>query len=271
MNHGTILNVVNAWKGYGGRSILKGINLHVQRGEVVVIIGGSGSGKSTLLRHLLGVEMPDQGRVELFGRDLAALNDEELEKLRRRFGILFQSGALFGSMTVGENVALPLEEHTKLNEEMRDIVVKMKLDLVGLADCVDLMPAELSGGMQKRAGLARSIALDPELMFYDEPQSGLDPVLTAVIDDLILNLNKHLNMTGLVVTHSMESAMRLADRIYMVHDGEIIVEGTPEEIRNSPDARVRQFVFGLVDGPLTERDRQRSVFAETQGTGGGAR
>ena len=262
MGEERIVEVENLWKSYGGRAILKGVNLHVLRGEIAVIIGGSGSGKSTLLRHLLGVENPDRGTVKLFGKDLAALSEEELERERKRFGILFQSGALFGSMTVGENVALPLEEHTKLNREMRDILVKMKLDLVGLADCVDLMPAELSGGMRKRAGLARAIALDPELMFYDEPQSGLDPVLSAVIDDLILNLNRHLNMTGLVVTHSMESAMRLADRIYMLHYGEIIAEGPPPEIENSDDARVRQFVHGLVDGPLTAAERAGSIFAE---------
>lgn len=259
-----ILRVRDVWKRYGDRTILKGIELEVLAGEIVVIIGGSGSGKSTLLRHLLGVEAPDTGSIELFGKDVGTLSQDELDLLRRRFGILFQSGALFGSMTVGENVALPLEEHTRLNKEMRDILVKMKLDLVGLADCVDLMPAELSGGMKKRAGLARAIALDPELMFYDEPQSGLDPVLSAVIDELILALNEHLNMTGLVVTHSMASAMRLADRIYMLHQGEIIAEGAPDAIENSADARVRQFVFGLVDGPLTEADRTRSVF-EDQG------
>ena len=265
MEDEVVLNVRDIWKSYGERTILKGTSLHVNRQEIVVIIGGSGSGKSTLLRHLLGVEAPDRGTVELLGHDLRALGEDALRKLRRRFGILFQSGALFGSMTVGENVALPLEEHTRLNQEMRDIVVRMKLDLVGLADCVDLMPGELSGGMKKRAGLARAIALDPELMFYDEPQSGLDPVLTAVIDDLILALNAHLHMTGIVVTHHMESAMRLADRIYMLHRGEIIAEGTPEAIKASDDPRVRQFVFGLVEGPLTEGEPAHSIAAEMGG------
>ncbi len=256
-----VVRVRNISKSYGKRRILCGIDLVVYRGEIVAIIGGSGSGKSTLLRHLLGLEHPDEGTVELFGLDLAKLDEEAWLSVRRRFGVLFQSGALFGSMTVGENVALPLEEHTDLDPELREIVTRMKLDMVGLSHCLDLMPSELSGGMKKRAGMARAIALDPELMFYDEPQSGLDPVLSAVIDKLIADLNQHLGMTSVVVTHSIESALRYADRIYMLHSGRIVASGTPQEMKQSTDPRVQQFLFGLVEGPLTEDDQTHSVFS----------
>jgi len=260
-NRDVVIRVKNLSKWYGGRSVLSQINLEVYRGEIVAIIGGSGSGKSTLLRHLLGLEKPDEGVVELLGYDVSAIGEEERVELCKRFGVLFQSGALFGSMTVGENVSLPLEEHTDLDPELREIVTRMKLDLVGLSHCMDLMPSELSGGMRKRAGLARAIVLDPEIMFYDEPQSGLDPVLTAVVDKLIADLNKHLRMTSVVVTHSIESALRYADRIYMLHSGRIVACGTPSDFKASEDPRVKQFLLGLVEGPLTEEESRKSPFS----------
>jgi len=248
-----ILEVRGVQKFFDGRQVLKDINLMVAPGETVVILGPSGCGKSTLLRTIIGEETPDAGHVYMWGEDVCCASTERLNKLRQRFGILFQSGALYSSMTVGENVSLPLREHTDLDPDIIEMVVKMKLELVGLRDFENLMPNQISGGMRKRVGLARAIARDPEILFYDEPTSGLDPIATSVIDQLIVDLRTKLGVTSLVVTHDMKSARRIADRIAMLYGGEFIAVGTPDELHNQADERVRQFVEGLPDGPIPLR------------------
>ncbi len=248
-----VIRVENLHKSFGGRPILKGIDLEVRRGETVVIMGGSGCGKSTLLRHLIGSIEPDEGRVEIFGEDLSTLDHDGLDAVRRRFGILFQSGALYNSMTVGENIALPLKEHTGLDDRIIEIMVKMKLELVGLREFETLMPAQLSGGMRKRVALARAIALDPEIVFYDEPTTGLDPIVTGVIDKLINDFKRGMGITSVVVTHDMGSAFRVADRMIMLYEGRIVAEGSPADLRTSGDPLVDQFVKGKPDGPIPLR------------------
>jgi phospholipid/cholesterol/gamma-HCH transport system ATP-binding protein len=242
-------------KRYGARTVLDRINLDVRQGETLVILGGSGSGKSTLLRLMIGNVKPDGGEVIGLGKSISTMNDEELASYRRSIGVLFQSGALFNSMTVADNVALPLREHTDLPEETIAIMVKIKLELVGLREHADKMPAELSGGMKKRAGLARAISLDPKILFYDEPSAGLDPVTSAEIDQLIIDLNQKLQVTSVVVTHEMDSAFRIGHRMVLLDRGKFIISGTPDEMRESTDPLVRQFVDGLTEGPLTDRRR----------------
>ena len=257
-----IVRVVDLVKRFGDKTVLDGVSLDIFPGETVVVMGGSGCGKSTLLRHMICSLAPDAGRVELFEQDLAGLDEAGLNAIRLRFGILFQSGALFSSMTVGENVALPLKEHTDLDEETIDIVVKIKLEQVGLREAVDLMPAEISGGMKKRAGLARATALDPEILFYDEPSAGLDPVTSAEIDQLIMDLTGKLGVTSVVVTHEMDSAFRIADRMVMLDRGKTLKIGPRSEFEALRDAPatgdptadlIRQFLRGDSTGPITER------------------
>src|SRR6476660_7716653 len=249
------IQVDSVTKIYSGRTILDAIKLDVFKGETLVILGGSGSGKSTLLRLMIGNVKPDGGDIVSLGKSIAKMDAKELAGYRKNIGVLFQSGALFNSMSVADNVALPLREHTDLPEETIDIMVKIKLELVGLRQHSDKMPAELSGGMKKRAGLARAIALDPRILFYDEPSAGLDPVTSAEIDQLILDLNHKLGVTSVVVTHEMDSAFRIADRMVLLDRGKFIISGTPQELRDSKDALVHQFVYGLKDGPLTDRRR----------------
>ena len=255
------IQVKNVTKIFGTRTVLDRINLDVRQGEVLVILGGSGSGKSTLLRLMIGNERANDGEILVHPdsaapeKNLRSLTPSELDDYRRSIGVLFQSGALFNSMTVFENVALPLREHTDLEEQTIEIMVKIKLELVGLREHAEKMPSELSGGMKKRAGLARAIALDPKILFYDEPSAGLDPVTSAEIDQLILDLNTKLGVTSVVVTHEMDSAFRIADRMVLLDRGKFIVSGTPEEMRDSTDPLVRQFVNGLTEGPLTDRRR----------------
>lgn len=261
-------------KTFEDRTVLSGINLDIVRGETMVILGGSGSGKSTLLRHLIGAIKPDSGSVRLFDEDLATITPERLDDVRKRFGILFQSGALFNSMTVAENVALPLREHTELGDEIIDIQVKIKLELVGLREHADKLPSMLSGGMKKRAGLARALALDPEILFYDEPSAGLDPVTSAQIDQLIVALSKQLGVTSIVVTHEMDSAFTIADRMAMLDRGRMLRVETrawydtlrkmseQDAARMTEDERlIRQFLRGDAEGPITER-RNAASFAE---------
>jgi phospholipid/cholesterol/gamma-HCH transport system ATP-binding protein len=257
-----VIRVVNVAKHFGDKTVLDGVSLEVMHGRTMVIMGGSGCGKSTLLRIITGLLWPDEGHVELLGRDLNEIADEELDGLRKKFGILFQSGALFNSLSVGENVALPLREHTDLDDETIDIMVHIKLELVGLREEVNLMPSELSGGMKKRAGLARAIALDPEILFYDEPSAGLDPVTTAGIDQLIMDLSDKLGVTSVVVTHDVESAFRIGDRMAMLDKGRVLRTGTVEEfraIREGPPSgdeaadTIRQFLRGDSEGPITRR------------------
>src|SRR5581483_3593099 len=209
--------------------------------------------KSTLLRLMIGNVRPNGGDVVAFGKCVSKMSENELDDYRKSIGVLFQSGALFNSMSVADNVALPLREHTDLPESTIEIMVKIKLELVGLREHAEKMPAELSGGMKKRAGLARAISLDPKVLFYDEPSAGLDPVTSAEIDQLIIDLNRKLGVTSVVVTHEMDSAFRIADRMVLLDRGKFIVSGTPEEMRDSTDPLVRQFVHGLIEGPLTER------------------
>ena len=251
----TSIQVLDVTKKFGERTVLDKIRLDVNTGETLVILGGSGSGKSTLLRLMIGNVMPDGGDILGLGKSLREMSPEELTDYRKSIGVLFQSGALYNSMTVGDNVALPLREHTDLPEETIEIMVKIKLELVGLRRHADKMPSELSGGMKKRAGLARAIALDPKILFYDEPSAGLDPVTSHEIDILISDLNRKLGVTSVVVTHEMDSAFRIADRMVLLDRGKFIVSGTPKEMQESTDPLVKQFVHGLIEGPLTERRR----------------
>jgi phospholipid/cholesterol/gamma-HCH transport system ATP-binding protein len=250
-----VIEVQDATKIYDGRTILDAIRLDVMDGETLVILGGSGSGKSTLLRLMIGNVRCDAGDIVAFGKPLCSMVERELDDYRKSVGVLFQSGALFNSMSVADNVALPLREHTELPDETIDIMVKMKLEQVGLRQHADKMPAMLSGGMKKRAGLARAIALDPKVLFYDEPSAGLDPVTSAQIDQLIMDLNKKMGVTSVVVTHEMDSAFRIADRMVLLDRGKFIASGTPDEMRESKDPLVHQFVHGLATGPLTDRRR----------------
>jgi phospholipid/cholesterol/gamma-HCH transport system ATP-binding protein len=247
------IQVVDVTKKFDDRVVLDAIRLDVFTGETLCILGGSGSGKSTLLRLMIGNIEPDGGDIMGLGKSLRQMTRDELVNYRKSIGVLFQSGALYNSMTVGENVALPLREHTDLPEATIEIMVKIKLELVGLRKHADKMPAELSGGMKKRAGLARAIALDPRILFYDEPSAGLDPVTSHEIDILISDLNQKLGVTSVVVTHEMDSAFRIANRMVLLDRGKFIVSGTPNEMRDSTDPLVRQFVHGLIEGPLTER------------------
>ena len=249
------IQVEDVTKIYGGRVILDSIRLDVFEGETLVILGGSGSGKSTLLRLMIGNVKPDGGDIVGLGKSIGRMSGAEIDAYRKSIGVLFQSGALFNSMTVADNVALPLREHTDLPEETIDIMVKIKLELVGLRERAELMPSELSGGMKKRAGLARAIALDPKILFYDEPSAGLDPVTSAEIDQLIIDLNRKLGVTSVVVTHEMDSAFRIADRMVLLDRGKFIVSGTPREMRENKDPLVHQFINGLAEGPLTDRRR----------------
>ncbi|MCA1806127.1 MAG: ABC transporter ATP-binding protein [Xanthomonadaceae bacterium] len=227
---------------YDSRRILDEVNLQVRPGEIMVVMGGSGSGKSTLLRHLLGLNRPAAGQVSLFGTDISQASARELYQLRRRMGVSFQNGALFNSMTVEENVAFPLREHTRLDERTIRIMARMKLEVVNLAGFERLMPAQLSGGMIKRAALARALVMDPSLLFFDEPSAGLDPVVSADLDELILRLRDALRVTILVVTHELDSAFRIADRITVLDQGRILITGTVEEVRNSPSERVQNLL-----------------------------
>jgi phospholipid/cholesterol/gamma-HCH transport system ATP-binding protein len=249
------IQVQSVVKRYGNRTILDHIKLDVMDGETLVILGGSGSGKSTLLRVMVGIVPFEEGEIIGLGQPLSKMTPPELMDYRKSVGVLFQSGALFNSMTVAENVALPLREHTELPEETIDIQVKIKLEMVGLREHANKMPAELSGGMKKRAGLARALSLDPRVLFYDEPSAGLDPVTSTEIDYLMMDLNKKLGVTTVVVTHEMDSAFRIADRMVLLDKGKFIAAGTVAEMKSSEDPLVRQFIFGLAEGPLTARRR----------------
>ena len=228
---------------YGSREILHGISLTVYQGEIVIIMGGSGSGKSTLLRYLLGLGKPTRGNIRLLGRDISRLSSADMLQLRKQMGVAFQGGALLSSMTVGENVRLPLyEHHQQLDEQTMRIMTRMKLEVVNLGGFEDLMPSQLSGGMIKRAAVARAIIMDPKLMFFDEPSAGLDPVVSAELDELILKLRDVMRMTILVVTHDLESAFKIADRIIVLDEGHIIMSGSVDEVKNSPNQRVRDLL-----------------------------
>ena len=274
MQREPVIRVRGLAKRFDGRTVLDGVNLEVYPGETMVIMGGSGSGKSTLLRCMIGSMRPEEGTVELFGQNICCLREKALDDVRKKFGILFQSGALFNSMTVAENVALPLQEHTDLGQEIIDIQVKIKLELVGLREHADKYPAQISGGMKKRAGLARALALDPKILFYDEPSAGLDPVTSAEIDRLIVDLSKKIGVTSVVVTHEMDSAFTIADRMAMLDKGKVLMVQTrewydrlrhlpAEEVARLPESSqlIRQFLRGDADGPITAR-RAATNYAE---------
>lgn len=239
---------------YGTRKILDGVDMSIDAGEIRVIMGGSGSGKSTLLWHLLGLYLPTAGRVKLLGKDINAISPLELQELRKEIGVSFQGGALFTSMTVGENVALPLREHTDLDENTIRIMSRLKLEVVNLGGFQDLMPSQLSGGMIKRAALARAVVMDPKLLFFDEPSAGLDPVVAAELDELILRLRDAMRMTMLVVTHELDSAFKIADKITVLDQGKALLTGTVDEVRSSGLERVQDL--------LNRRPRDVQVDAE---------
>ncbi len=248
-------------KAFDGRPVLRGVDVTLRRGQILVVMGRSGSGKTTCLRILMGQERADAGEVRLFGEDLRALRRNGLARVRRRFGVVFQSGALLSSLSVHENVALPLRELTDLSEDVVSLMVKMRLQKVGLRDAAALHPDQLSGGMRKRVGIARALVMDPEVLFYDEPTAGLDPVMTSVINRLIVDISRTLSVAAVVVTHDMESAFRVADRMIMLFEGRVIAEGTPAEVRASEDPILRQFVEGDQHGPISECASDRP-FAE---------
>ena len=236
-----MIRLNNVKKCFGDKEALKGISLTIQKGETIAIIGGSGSGKSTLLRLMIGLDRPTSGAIYIGDENIAVLDEDALDRVRLRMGMVFQYSALFDSMSVGENVAFGLREHTHKSEEEIRRIVREKLALVGLPDATGLMPQELSGGMKKRVGLARAIATDPEIIFYDEPSSGLDPIMTAKIDELIIDMQKKLGVTSVVVTHDMASASRIADRIAMIYDGELIAVDTAARFQDIADERVQAF------------------------------
>ncbi len=227
---------------YGEREVLKNISVTMPKGRITVVLGGSGCGKSTLLKHLIGLLRPAAGRIMINGRDIAAMDDHQLIEARKRMGVLFQGAALLNSLTVADNVALPIREHTKLNETTIRIMVRMKLDLVGLSGFEDFYPSQLSGGMKKRAGLARAMALDPEFLFFDEPSAGLDPVTAAGLDELILKLRDVFHMTIVAVTHELASVFTIADYVIMLDKGEAIFTGSLDELKNAKEPRIRMFL-----------------------------
>src|SRR6267154_804958 len=248
---------------YGDREILHGISFDVMRGETLVILGGSGSGKSTLLRTLVGLEKPSSGECWIKGKNTAALSQAEMDEIRKKMGMSFQGGALFGSMTVGANVALPLQEHTKLEPSTIEIILRLKLEQVGLEGFEYYMPSQLSGGMKKRAAVARALAMDPEILFFDEPSAGLDPIIAAGIDQLILELKRAFRMTIIVVTHELASAFLIADRMLLIDKGNVMALGTSEEMRSSTQPRVRQFLDRIAEAEVSgEMDYLQMLTAE---------
>lgn len=248
----TIIQIENLHKSFKSQKVLNGVDLSIKRGEAIVIIGQSGCGKSVLLKHLIGLMDPNEGHVIFDGENVTEMNFGQLSKVRQRFGMLFQSAALFDSMSVAENVGLGLKESRKYKQNEIDKIVREKLSLVNLEDAFSKMPSELSGGMRKRVGLARAIAHEPEVLLYDEPTTGLDPITADMIDDLIVALDKKLNVTSIAVTHDMKSAFKIADRIVMLYKGKIEFDGTVEEIKTTDNRIVQQFIAGSSEGPITE-------------------
>ena len=245
-----MIRVVDLHKAFGGNKVLRGVNFRLRRGETLVIIGQSGCGKSVLLKHIMGILKPDRGKVFVDDVEITSLREDELHAITRKFGMLFQGTALFDSMTVGENVAFGLERYTDYSREKIKDLVRENLAKVGLRDIENLMPYELSGGMRKRVGLARAIAYKPDIILYDEPSTGIDPIRADAINDLIIRMKKEMKATELIITHDMVSAYKIADRIGMLYEGKIIEVGTPEEIENSKNPIVQQFIHGRAEGPI---------------------
>lgn len=258
-----MIDVINLHKSFGENKVLSGINLTIDTGVTQLIIGRSGCGKSVLLKNIIGIIRPESGQVIIDGQDVTKISGKELSKLRMSFGMLFQGSALFDSLTVAENVGFNLIEHTDLDSRTIAKRIKEALSLVGLYGIEDQMPSELSGGMKKRVGLARAICMHPKIILYDEPTTGIDPIMADAINDLIKNLHDKLEVTSIVVTHDMVSAYKVANKIAMLYDGKIIGEGTPDEIKNTSNLVMRQFVTGAAKGPITEgEDFNHSVLTE---------
>ncbi|MDH5718282.1 MAG: ABC transporter ATP-binding protein [Spirochaetia bacterium] len=247
---GPVIEIKNLTKSFGDKKILNGINLDIHKGEIMYIIGKSGAGKSVLLKHICALMMPDSGSIYIEGNDIFSISKKELEKIRKKVGVLFQMAALFDSMTVFENVAFSLRRFTKKSNEEIKTIVSEKLALVGLKSVEDKAPSSLSGGMQKRVGLARAIALDPEIVLYDEPTTGVDPILASAVDDLILTLSRELKVTTLVISHDMNSTFKVASKAAMLYDGKFILTGEPEEFKECKDPIVNQFIRGEAKGPI---------------------
>lgn len=240
-----MIKIINLHKSFGSRKVLRGVNLEIPTGGITFIMGRSGTGKSVLIKHIVGLIDPDEGQILVNGKDITKMSEREFNKIRKRFGMLFQEGALFDSMTVGENVAFPLREHTKLSEKEIRARVEAKLAQVGLLEDIDKMPSELSGGMKKRAALARALALEPEVILFDEPTTGLDPIMQMSIAHLIKDTKEKLNLTCVVISHDIPVAFAIADKIAFLHEGIIIEEGSPEEIKRSENAFVQEFLKAL--------------------------
>jgi phospholipid/cholesterol/gamma-HCH transport system ATP-binding protein len=246
----TVIDVVDVWKSFGAQSVLRGVDLSVQNGETMVVLGASGCGKSVLLKHIIGLLRPDRGSIIVNGQDISRIREDELNKVRMSFGMVFQGAALFDSMTVGGNVGLPLKEHRGIVGKELDELVEKKLRMVGLAGISELQPSELSGGMKKRVALARAIALDPDIILYDEPTTGLDPIMAEQINDLIRAIQKKVHATSIVVTHDLHSASLTADRVALMHDGRIVFTGTVAELKCSDNEAVQTFIArGHVPAP----------------------
>ncbi len=250
-----MIQVENLTKSFNGNLVLDGLSLQVREGETVVVIGRSGCGKSVMLKHIIGLLRPDSGRVLVKGQDITTLGERQLNRVRRLFGVVFQGSALFDSLTVAENVAFGLTEHTKMRRAEIEEKISRCLEIVGMDGVQSKMPSELSGGMKKRVALARAIAFDPPIILYDEPTTGLDPIMADAINELIVSLKKKLSVTSIAVTHDMHSAYKIADRIAMLYKGKIIHQGTPEQIKTSANPIVQQFIQGKAEGPLTRGSR----------------
>jgi len=246
-----MIEIIDVHKEFRGQKVLKGVNLTIQTGETMVIIGRSGCGKSVLLKHIIGLMRPDSGRVLIDKEDITTMDDKQLMNLRMRFGMLFQGSALFDSLSVGENVGFSLLEHTGLDHTVIRNKINNCLSLVGLHGIENLMPSQLSGGMRKRVGLARAICVDPQIVLYDEPTTGIDPIMGDAINDLIKDLHDKLKITSIAVTHDMTSAYKIADRIAMLYEGKIVEVGTPDAIKNTKNPVVKQFITGAAVGPIT--------------------
>jgi len=246
-----MIEIVDLHKSFGKKQVLTGVNLTVEKGESMVVIGGSGSGKSVLVKHIIGILAPDSGTIRIDGIDITTLHENALYEIRKKFGMLFQMAALFDSMTVWENVGFSLLRSKKMTPKEVRAIASEKLRLVGLVGVEEVMPSDLSGGMRKRVGLARAIAHEPEILLYDEPTTGLDPIMADAINDLIIEMKQRLKVTSIAITHDMNSAYKIADRIAMLYEGKIVETGTPEEIKNTQNALVRQFVTGSAVGPIT--------------------
>ena len=245
-----MIEIRNLQKSFNGQAVLRKLDLDIPKSKTQIIIGRSGSGKSVLLKHIIGLIRPDAGEIFVDGEEICGLSDRDLYRLRRKFGMLFQGAALFDSMTVEENIALGVREHRMFPESNIGKLVTEKLEMVGLPGVQKMRPAELSGGMKKRVGLARALMMEPEFVLYDEPTTGLDPIMADAINDLIIHCTDQLHVTSIVVTHDMVSAYKVGDRLSMLHDGEIIFSGTPAEVQQTENPIVKQFIEGKAEGPL---------------------